>query len=174
MANVTIKYKDTTIAEMNGKGSKTLKTSGTYCEGNVEVAYTPNIKSYEITLTKAYGRILLTTLDDEVLAHINDKNLIVTLNNMNDYVYSAYTGYNYLVRNVSTAVNSGNEIYGMGDRVSGTATAAPNNIYYPANYTGTSTSKGGFGIFHLISGKYYITPGDGYIADGTYKLTFVW
>jgi hypothetical protein len=62
----------------------------------------------------------------------------------------------------------------MGDRVSGTTTAAPNNIYYPANYTGTATSKGGFGIFHLISGKYYITPGDGYIADGTYKLTFVW
>lgn len=174
MANVTIKYKDTTIAEMDGKGSKTLKTSGTYCEGNVVVDYTPNIKSYEVTLVRAYGRILLTTLDDEVLAHINDKSLVVTLYNTSDYVYSQYTGYNYFVRNVSTGVNSSYEIYGMGDRVQGTVTTAPHNIYYPANYTGTSTSKGGYGIFHLISGKYYITPGDGYIADGTYKLTFVW
>lgn len=174
MADVTIKYKNSTIAEMNGVGSKTLNTSGTYCEGDIEVNYTPNIKTYEITLVRAYGRILLTTLDDEVLAHINDKNLIVTLNNMSDYVYSQYTGYNYLVRNVSNGIANGNEVYGMGDRINSTVSVASGNIYYPANYTGTATSKGGYGIFHLISGKYYITPGDGYIADGTYKLTFVW
>ena len=174
MADVTINYKGGKIAELSDTGSKTVKTSGKYCEGDIEVSYTPNIKTYEVTLSRAYGRILLTTLDSEVVEHINDKSLIVTLINTNDYVYASYTGYNFLVRNVSTAVNSSNAIYGMGDRVQGTATAAPGNIYYPANYTGTSTSKGGFGIFHLISGKYYITPGDGYIADGTYKLTFMW
>lgn len=174
MADVTIKYKGSAIAELSGTGSKTLQTSAKYCEGDVEVAYAPRSKTYEITLTKAYGQILLATLDAEVLAHINDASLVVTLTNMTPYVYSKYTGYNYMVRNMSYGKYSSNEIYGMGDRVQSETHTAPHNIYYPANYTGTSTSNGGYATFHYISGKYYITPGDGYIGAGTYRLTFMW
>ena len=39
MADVTLTYKGSTIAEMNDTGSKTLKTSGKYCEGDIGVSY---------------------------------------------------------------------------------------------------------------------------------------
>lgn len=39
MADVTINYKGSKIAEMSSSGTKTLKTSGTYCEGDVSVNY---------------------------------------------------------------------------------------------------------------------------------------
>ena len=39
MADVTLTYKGSTIAEMNNTGSKTLKTSGKYCEGDIGVSY---------------------------------------------------------------------------------------------------------------------------------------
>lgn len=40
MSEVNIKYKGSTIASMDASGTKTLQTSGKYCEGNVEVVYT--------------------------------------------------------------------------------------------------------------------------------------
>lgn len=40
MADVSIKYKGSTIAEMSGVSTKTLKTSGTYCEGDIIVENT--------------------------------------------------------------------------------------------------------------------------------------
>ena len=39
MADVTLTYKGSTIAEMNDTGTKTLKTSGKYCEGDIGVNY---------------------------------------------------------------------------------------------------------------------------------------
>ena len=39
MADVTLTYKGSTIAEMNATGTKTLKTSGKYCEGDIGVSY---------------------------------------------------------------------------------------------------------------------------------------
>ena len=39
MADVTVKYKDTAIAELSDSGTKTLKTAGKYCEGDVIVEY---------------------------------------------------------------------------------------------------------------------------------------
>ena len=73
MADVTIKYKESTIAEMSGTSTKTLKTGGTYCEGDITVNYAPRSKTYEITLAESSGWTLLTALDADVLAHINDK-----------------------------------------------------------------------------------------------------
>lgn len=37
---VAIKYKGSTIASMNADGTKTLKTAGKYCEGDIGVEYT--------------------------------------------------------------------------------------------------------------------------------------
>lgn len=39
MADVSIKYKGSAIAEMNASGTKTLGTNGKYCEGDVVVTY---------------------------------------------------------------------------------------------------------------------------------------
>ena len=39
MADVTVKYKDTAIAELSESGTKTLKTAGKYCEDDISVEY---------------------------------------------------------------------------------------------------------------------------------------
>lgn len=39
MSDVTITYKGTTIAELSASGSKTLNTSGKYCEGDISITY---------------------------------------------------------------------------------------------------------------------------------------
>ena len=39
MADVTLTYKGSTIAEMSNTGTKTLKTAGKYCEGDIGVNY---------------------------------------------------------------------------------------------------------------------------------------
>ena len=46
MSDVSIKYKGNEIATMNASGTKTLLTSGKYCEGNISVDYTkPSVVS---------------------------------------------------------------------------------------------------------------------------------
>ena len=40
MSDVNIKYKGTSIATIDASGSKTLQTSGKYCEGDIVVEYT--------------------------------------------------------------------------------------------------------------------------------------
>ena len=39
MADLTIKYKGQPIVEMTESGTKTLKTAGKYCEGDISVEY---------------------------------------------------------------------------------------------------------------------------------------
>ena len=39
MADLTIKYKGQPIAELSATGTKTLKTAGKYCEGDISVEY---------------------------------------------------------------------------------------------------------------------------------------
>ena len=39
MADVTLKYKGATIAELSESGSKTLETAGTYCEADILLEY---------------------------------------------------------------------------------------------------------------------------------------
>ena len=39
MADLTIKYKGQPIVEMTDTGTKTLKTAGKYCEGDISVEY---------------------------------------------------------------------------------------------------------------------------------------
>ena len=56
MADVTVKYNGSTIAELNAEGSKTLKTSGKYCENNIDIAYIPK-------LIADSGFLSLTTID---------------------------------------------------------------------------------------------------------------
>ena len=174
MADVTVKYKGSTIAEMSGTDAKTLKTAGTYCEDDIIVDYAPNFKVYEITLAKSSGWVLLTALDDEVLAHINDTNLTVSLKKIGDYEYIYYCGNAYIVGNVPIGYSDVYPVYGMADRVIRETTVQKQDIYYPANKTDTGTGLGGFGMFRINGKNYYIRPGDGFVTPGTWKLIFTW
>ena len=44
-SDVTVSYKGNTIAELNQSGNKTLKTSGKYCEDNIQIVYTKSAQS---------------------------------------------------------------------------------------------------------------------------------
>ena len=51
MAGVDIKYKGNSIATIQGTGSKTLKTEGKYCEGDIVVDYTSDFSVNNIIQT---------------------------------------------------------------------------------------------------------------------------
>lgn len=174
MADVTIKYNGSAIAELNGTGSKTLKTSGKYCEGNVEVAYAPRTKTYEITLAKASGWVLLTTLDDDVIAHINDKNFTVTLAKISSETQEKFCAPGGFVTNINLGNQSVYAVYGACLFITGDTAVNCSQVYYPANNTDANTSLGGRLAFRLSGNQYYVCSPSYYIHAGTYKLTFTW
>ena len=173
MADVTINYKGSKIAEFSG-GSKTLKTSGTYCEGDIEVVHSPNSKTYEITLAKASGWILLTTLDSEVVSHINDASLAVSLVNTSAYGYDKNTLSMCIVSNTPWGKQGSYYTYGFSGVVASETSTTVSQSYYAPNKTDTSTSIGGGGMFRISGNQYYFRPGGYYTRAGTYKLTFTW
>lgn len=187
MADVTVKYKGNVIAEMSEESTKTLNTSGKYCEGNIEVSYIPpeggggevetvNCKIYNITLAKKAGWVELVTLDADVLAHINDPLFTAVLAISDGYTNVNYSGSCFMASNTPFANSNGTSgypIYGYSHRQSGSSNSV-NAIFYPPNNTGTSTSLGGLGAFRVNGSKYYLQPSDGYVRAGNYRLIFTW
>lgn len=173
MADVTIIYKGAAIAEMDVSGSKTVETAGTYCEGDINVVYTPNSRSYEITFPVSAYWILLTALDADVLEHINDESLVVSFVNIGDLSYAYYQGDMYIVGNKLRGNFWGGDVYGIATRQQSETNYAMGNIRYPANNT-VKNETNEFGEFRVSDGNYYLRPGDGGIKAGTYRLTFTW
>ncbi len=89
MADVTIKYKDSVIAEMNESGTKTLNTSGWYCEDDITVDYVQpepeavatNCKVFTFTSAEAVAQqdVKIVSGDPDVAAHYADDNAYVTV-----------------------------------------------------------------------------------------------
>ena len=145
MADVTVKYKGSTIAEMSGTDTKTLKTAGTYCEGDITVDYAPRCKTYEITLAKSSKWVLLATLDAEVLAHINDASLVVSFVSINNpYEYVSYSLNMAVCSNTQIGVHNNYQVYGVSGRTVNATSINQQWSYYPANKTDTDRSIGGF------------------------------
>lgn len=174
MADISIIYKDNNIAEISGSGSKTLTTSGCYCESDIQVQYKPSFRRYEITLTKSSGWVFLTTLDAETLNHINDPHLIVTLCNVDNYACEFYAGTYYIFSNTPHGYNGQHPSYGITTRESNETACQASHIYYPPNNTDASYELGGHGMPRLDGNKYYFRPGDGFLKGGKWHLTFMW
>ena len=134
----------------------------------------PNSKTYTITLAKSSGWVLLTQLDQEVLDHINDESLVVTLINMSEHVYAWYCGYAFMATNHPTGLSGEYYGYGYSNRRNTETSTSSHMIFYKANDTSTDLGIGGYGRFRLNGGKYYIRPSDGFVAAGDYRLTFTW
>lgn len=92
MADVTVKYKGNTIAEMSEEGTKTLKTSGKYCEDDITVSYVPptpsappakEVKSKVFTFTSATAvaqeNVTIVSGDPDVAAHYADTNAWISV-----------------------------------------------------------------------------------------------
>ena len=136
-----------------------------------------NCKTYEITIAKNSGWVLLTTLDSTVVEHINDARLTVSLVNMSGYVYEWYSCSMAIASNTPIGNQNANNVpvYGMANRQHSETSQGSAAIYYPPNNTMTSDQLGGsFGMFRIDGNNYYFMPGDGFIRAGTYRLTFAW
>ena len=159
----------------NGVDSLTIpKSDGGNAEYVDATAVSSNSKSYEITLAKASGWVLLTTLDADVLAHINDASLVVSLVRTGEYVYENYSTNMAVAANTPRGYTNSYPVYGMAQRQTGASSSTTDRIYYPANKTDTSTSIGGLAYFRINGSNYYIRASDGYVQSGTYYLTFMW
>lgn len=82
MADVRISYKGGAIAELDGPGTKTLKTGGRYCEGDVVVTYTPRVdntfRRWDVTIAGTIVSNSVLILQDDWLAdHREDAGLCV-------------------------------------------------------------------------------------------------
>jgi hypothetical protein len=134
MADVTVKYKGSTITEMSGTGTKTLNTAGKYCEGNIVVENTPRTKVYEVNVPTAVAStdVTVVTGDPDVAAHYADENAMVTVRKMtnNTSIGTAvicHTNHNF------------GAVYGyyMNYNSTSNGTAV---ISFPLNTTGTSSA----------------------------------
>lgn len=183
MADVSIKYKGFTIAEMSDSGTKTLNTSGKYCEDNIVVQYettggesdeTVNTKVVDFTVSKASGWVKLVTLDSEVLSHINDDTFNVLLVCKDAYSYVFYAIYRADAGNVQCGLNkNGHPIYGTASLQTGEKSVNYVDTCVPANNTNSSIVSGSMG-FRLSGNDYYFMPRDGYFIGGNCRLIFSW
>lgn len=182
MADVTISYKGSAIAELSAQGTKALKTSGKYCEGDITVAYVPptpvvqevDCKKFELDMAQGSGWIKLIDLPADVLAHINDPAFTVTLMTVSEYAVLNYSGCVFVCGNQQIGASGSYPVYGLSTRQQNDTTFSQSGIFYPANNTGTSISIGGFGIFRVDGSQYYFRPADGFLRAGTYHLIFAW
>lgn len=131
-------------------------------------------RTYEITLAKSSGWVLLTALDDDVLVHINDPSLTVVLSPLDAYALVGYDSRSFFACNSILGYSGEYSLYGYSSRQQDETKSSPYQFYYPANKTDTSTGLGGFQLRVSPSGNYYFRPGDGYVAPGTYRLVFQW
>lgn len=71
MADVTIKYKGANIATMDASGTKTLETSGKYCEGDVQVVYAdPEKPTQSKTVTPTASGFTVSPDSGKVLSSV--------------------------------------------------------------------------------------------------------
>lgn len=95
MSDVTISYKNTTIATMDASGTKTLETQGTYCEDDISVEYVKPQGAGGNVYQDQDGYVVL---DDQPGTTINTLPLSVTQNGT--YTASAGTAYTPVTVNV--------------------------------------------------------------------------
>jgi hypothetical protein len=160
---------DTVTPEKLAKGATAHDKSGKSIVGTMSA----NIKTYELTLAKSSGWVLLTTLDDEVLAHINDPNFFVTLSLTGAFEYVYYTVTFACATNTQQSVHNGYPIYGTSLRKTNETSVQAQYVFYPANKTDKDTSIGGT-QFRVDGSNYYFRPADGWMHASTYRLTFTW
>ena len=60
MADLEVNYKGSKIAELNTSGTKTLKTSGKYCEGDITINYVKSTGSSSYIIVKTNAGALIT------------------------------------------------------------------------------------------------------------------
>ena len=177
MSDVSIKYKGNEIATMNASGTKTLLTSGKYCEGDISVEYAKPVsyvklaeKEFTLNVTSTsqanYGTIAITPASD---VYTDDYYILVTIRDKAGKRAGYFLGSDSLYANFSAA-NGETTSLSAAARVIHSVDS--NNKYYTVAgsyglYATTITSAG----VVTIAGRYHTTYSK--TMNGTYKVE-VW
>ena len=143
MADVSINYKGVAISEMSESGTKTLNTSGTYCEGDISVIYTKqlNRKSYKITHPTAVAAQDVTVVygDADVAAHYADEDAKVIIRKASN---KNTNGVVFLFNSNKTFGGAGN-IYGFYGNYNASSSIVNAASFYPNQKLSSSLVSNG-------------------------------
>lgn len=174
MADVTIKYKGSAIAELSDSGKKTMKTAGTYCEGDIEVNYTarevPQVRSkvFEVNVPTAVAAQYTTVVsgDPDVAAHYADDNAVVVIRKMT----------NNTTNGTAVICHSNHKFgvdYGFFQNFNGTSNGTA-GIGVPVNSTASATSTPHARIDSSGNIKAYAVRQQNNFGGASYHITFSW
>jgi hypothetical protein len=180
MADITVSYKGSTIDEVSASGTKTLKTAGKYCEGDIDIEYVkPSGSSY---VKLAETELTLNTTDTTAKAVGTINVPIEDIWTSNDVIYvsirdKAGKRSGYCLGSDAWFVNAN-----AANDTQSNFTAAARAIYSYANgqYSAVSTGYGVYAGYVSPNGfvsvytRYNATYGtiDGTYKVEVYKLTF--
>lgn len=170
MADVTIKYKDNTIVEMDSKDTKTLTTGGCYCEADIVVDYTPKVddsfRHWDVTVTGEREGAFCYVLQDEWLkTHRADSNLCVAIIPITPIRYNGTTAQQgiYLATNDIMVIGKDNDFkslsyYMMADG-STMARLRQFGLTNPDNVGDVGIATDGR-LYVVSTGSYPLAPGE--------------
>lgn len=178
MADVNIRYKGSTIAELSDSGSKTLQTSGKYCEDDISFVYTkPGVryKYYEVTVSeKVSGNwASLVAADDDIAEHMYDNTFGVAWNCLTAPTAAACTR-SGMYTNAPMGWNGADastNVYGMYVRTGNTGIAGPVKL---TNLLTVKTQAAGC-IWVDTDGSINFYASSTYpLLEGTYQIVVWW
>lgn len=177
MGNINVKYKDSNIIESSNNGPYYLLTKDKYCEDDIKIEYTPKHKTYYLEFSNEKvnnGDVVLVTLDEELLSHINDEAFTAHLVNI-DFATKTDSSiiYEMLGTNRPLCYSSSTAIYGVVS--SGPQTQSL--LSRPIN--ATTITNGNYGNFRINGNNfcycYYGSDASWKVGlNGKYTLTFAW
>lgn len=168
MSEVNINYKGTKIAGMDASGTKTLLTSGKYCEGNISVEYTrPSAPtpSYQ-SKTKSYTPS--ETAQSETVTADSGYDALSQVSVSVGAVSSTYVGSGITRRSSTDLTASGATVTVPSGYYSSQASKAVSS-----GTAGTPTATKGTVSNHSVSVTPSVTNTTGYITGGTKTGTAV-
>lgn len=166
---------DTLAQHINAKAGTSGAKTIAQMQSTVDAIPQVNARIYTLTLEKKSGWILLTTLDEDVISHMNDDSISAMLYNISPYQSVSYAGRCYFAGNTPIGKNGEYPVYGYTNRIQNATSTAVQPMYYKPFDTTTNEALGGVGRFRYSSdGKFYVKPSDGFICPGTYLLIFTW
>lgn len=179
--SVTIKYKGNQIASMDESGTKTLKTSGKYCEGDFAVDYVAdggggvvsavNGKIFEVTLASnsPTGWQTLISGDSDILAHKDDSSLIAFL----QYMSGGKSGVGYIPFAMCAATpftaDSKSSLYLYQKNTDATAASSSDK-----NLRVKTAARGVIHITDTGDVMYYVDSSSYPLIAGRYLITVLW
>lgn len=177
MADISIKYKGNEIATMDASGTKTLQTSGKYCEGDISVDYVKPVSYVKLaeqefavnTSSTAQSNVGTITVSPASSVYTDDYYILVTIRDKAGKRAGYFLGSDNLYANF-TAANGATTALSAAARLIHSVESNDNYYTVSGAYGVYSTSISSAGVI-TISARYNTTYSR--TINGTFVVT-VW